>query len=49
MTAGGASSSPASKHFTDQAPRYLSGDLRPVYFWPDEIKGRVARTYRPGQ
>ena len=49
VTAGGASSSPASKHFTDQAPRYLSGDLRPVYFWPDEIKGRVARTYRPGQ
>ncbi|MCA6224940.1 MAG: penicillin acylase family protein, partial [Phenylobacterium sp.] len=49
VTAGGASSSPLSKHFTDQAPRYLSGDLRPVYFWPDEIKGRVARTYRPGQ
>lgn len=49
VTAGGASSSPLSKHFTDQAPRYLSGDLRQVYFWPDEIKGRVARTYRPGQ
>ncbi|MFM1959815.1 MAG: hypothetical protein RL588_1332 [Pseudomonadota bacterium] len=49
VTAGGASSSPASKHFTDQAPRYLSGDLRPVYFWPDEIRGHVKRTYRPGQ
>ena len=49
VTAGGASSSPLSKHFTDQAPRYLSGDLRPVYFWPDEIKGHVERTYRPGQ
>lgn len=49
VTAGGASSSPASRHFTDQAPRYLSGDLRPVYFWPDEIRGHVARTYRPGQ
>ena len=49
VTAGGASSSPLSRHFTDQAPRYLSGDLRPVYFWPDEIKGHVERTYRPGQ
>lgn len=49
VTAGGASSSPLSKHFTDQAPRYLSGDLRPVYFWPDEIKGHVERTYRAGQ
>ena len=49
VTAGGASSSPQSRHFTDQAPRYLSGDLRPVYFWPDEIKGHVERTYRPGQ
>ena len=49
VTAGGASSSPLSKHFIDQAPRYLSGDLRPVYFWPDELKGHVVRTYRPGQ
>ena len=49
VTAGGASSSPQSRHFTDQVPRYLSGDLRPVYFWPDEIKGHVERTYRPGQ
>jgi len=49
VTAGGASSSPLSRHFTDQAPRYLSGNLRPVYFWPDEIKGHVERTYRPGQ
>lgn len=49
VTAGGASSAPLSKHFVDQAPRYLSGDLRPVYFWPDEIKGHVERTYRPGQ
>ena len=49
VTAGGASSSPLSRHFTDQAPGYLSGDLRPVYVWPDEIKGHVERTYRPGQ
>ena len=49
VTAGGASSSLLSRHFTDQAPRYLSGNLRPVYFWPDEIKGHVERTYRPGQ
>ena len=48
VTAGGESGDPASRHFNDQAARYASGDLRPVYFHPDELAGHVARTYRPG-
>jgi acyl-homoserine-lactone acylase len=38
-----------SKHFTDQMPRYASGALRQVYFWPEQLKGHTERTYHPGQ
>jgi acyl-homoserine-lactone acylase len=44
VTAGGASGDPASPHFNDQAERYASGDLRPVYFYPEELAGRVRST-----
>ncbi len=46
---GGASGNPESPHFTDQAKRYVSGNLRTVYFWPDQIKGHAVRVYHPGQ
>ncbi|GLR48512.1 penicillin acylase family protein [Sphingomonas astaxanthinifaciens] len=49
ITAGGESGNPASPHFNDQAQRFAAGDLRPVYFYPDELKGHTERTYRPGQ
>ncbi|CAN5261077.1 penicillin acylase family protein [soil metagenome] len=48
VSAGGESGAPASPHFGDQAQRYAKGDLRTVYFYPDELKGHVERTYRPG-
>ncbi|WP_419807474.1 penicillin acylase family protein [Sphingomonas sp.] len=48
VTAGGASGRPGSPHFRDQATRYAAGDLKPVYFWPDELAGHVERRYRPG-
>ena len=48
VTAGGESGHPESKHFADQAGRYAAGDLRPVYFYPEDLKGHVERTYRPG-
>ncbi len=48
VTAGGESGDPDSRHFDDQTARYVTGDLRPVYFWPDEIRGHVERSYRPG-
>jgi acyl-homoserine-lactone acylase len=37
------------KHFNDQAMRYSQGNLRDVYFYPEDLKGHIARTYRPGQ
>jgi acyl-homoserine-lactone acylase len=48
VTAGGESGHPQSPHFKDEADRYASGDLRPVYFYPDDLKGHVERTYHPG-
>jgi len=48
VTAGGASGDPTSPHFNDQARRYSVGDLRPVYFQPEDLAGHVERRYRPG-
>ena len=48
VTAGGESGDPASPHFADQAQRFVSGQLRKVYFWPDELEGHVERRYHPG-
>ncbi|MDB5453326.1 MAG: penicillin amidase [Caulobacteraceae bacterium] len=48
VTAGGESGDPASPHFNDQAGRYATGDLRPVYYYPEDLKAHIARTYRPG-
>jgi acyl-homoserine lactone acylase PvdQ len=48
VTAGGESGHPASPHFNDEALRYSAGNLRPVYFYPEELKGHTERTYHPG-
>ncbi|GIG90390.1 penicillin amidase [Plantactinospora endophytica] len=48
VTAGGASGHPDSPHFNDQAERYASGNLRPVYFYPEDLRGHIERRYRPG-
>ena len=49
VTAGGESGDPASRHFGDQAVRYSTGDLRDVYFYPDQLEGHTERQYRPGK
>ena len=49
VTAGGESGNPQSPHFNDEAQRYASGNLREVYFWPDQLKGHTERTYHPGE
>ncbi|HYI42487.1 MAG TPA: penicillin acylase family protein, partial [Sphingomicrobium sp.] len=43
VTAGGESGDPKSPHFNDQAQRYATGNLRKVYFYPDELTGHVER------
>jgi acyl-homoserine-lactone acylase len=48
VTAGGESGHPDSPHFKDQVDRYASGQLRPVYFYPEDLKGHIERIYKPG-
>jgi acyl-homoserine-lactone acylase len=48
VTAGGESGHPGSPHFNDQAERYATGNLRAVYFYPEQLKGHTERVYRPG-
>lgn len=48
VTAGGESGDPTSAHFNDQATRYASGDLREIYFYPDQLERHVQRRYHPG-
>jgi acyl-homoserine-lactone acylase len=48
VSTGGESGDPRSPHFSDQAQRYISGNLREVYFYPDDLKGHVERSYHPG-
>jgi acyl-homoserine-lactone acylase len=49
VTAGGESGHPDSAHFADEAARYASGNLREVYFYPDQLKGHTERVYHPGE
>ena len=41
VMAGGLSSDPASPHFNDQAPRYAQGNLRDVYFYPEDLAPKI--------
>ncbi len=49
VSTGGASGDPKSAHFNDQTELYVSGRLRDVYFYPDQLTGHVERQYRPGE
>jgi len=49
VTAGGESGHPDSPHFDDEAQRYAAGNLREVYFYPDQLKGHTQTTYHPGE
>jgi acyl-homoserine lactone acylase PvdQ len=49
VTAGGESGHPDSTHFDDEAIRYAAGNLREVYFYPEQLKGHTERAYHPGE
>ena len=48
VTAGGESGHSNNPHFNDEAMRYAHGNLREVYFYPDQLKGHTERQYHPG-
>jgi acyl-homoserine-lactone acylase len=49
VVTGGASSRPASPHFTDQAPLYCEGRYKDVWFYPEDVQQHVERRYHPGE
>jgi len=49
ITAGGESGDPDSPHFDDEAVRYATGNLRVVYFYPEQLEGHTERVYHPGE
>ena len=49
VTAGGESGHPDSPHFNDEAKRYADGNLREVYYYPDQLNGHTEKTYHPGE
>jgi len=49
VSAGGESGHPTSPHFDDQAEHYASGNLREVYFYPDQLTGHTENSYHPGE
>ena len=48
VTAGGESGYPRSVHFSDEAGRYATGNLRDVYFYRPQLVGHTEREYHPG-
>ncbi|MHB8412117.1 MAG: penicillin acylase family protein [Candidatus Acidiferrales bacterium] len=48
VSTGGESGHPDSKHFDDQAVRYVTGNLRVVYFYKSQLQGHIQRKYHPG-
>ena len=49
VTAGGESGHPQSPHFNDQARAMRQAICATVYFYPDQLKGHIERSYRPGE
>ncbi|CAL4869231.1 Glutaryl-7-aminocephalosporanic-acid acylase (plasmid) [Asticcacaulis sp. MM231] len=47
ISIGGQSGHPQSAHFSDQVDRYVAGNLRPIYFYADDLKGHVEAIYTP--
>ncbi|GAB3986476.1 penicillin acylase family protein [Spirosoma daeguense] len=48
VVTGGQSSRPGEVHFSDQAALYCEGKFKDVWFYPEDIKQHVEKTYRPG-
>ncbi|TPG13751.1 acylase [Sphingomonas oligophenolica] len=44
---GAATTRPDSPHYADQAPLFVKHQLKPVWFYPADLKQHVERVYRP--
>jgi acyl-homoserine-lactone acylase len=48
VSTGGQSFDASSRHFNDQSELFLNGQLRPVWFYLDEVEAHAAEKYQPG-
>ena len=48
LLAGGQSSDPASKHFSDQLKMYANGEFKDVLFYKEDVLKHVEKQYHPG-
>ena len=48
LLAGGQSGNPESKHFDDQAERYVKREFKDVAFYREDVEARAVTTYHPG-
>ncbi|RRB07026.1 penicillin acylase family protein [Larkinella rosea] len=46
---GGHSSNPASPHFNDQGALFSAGKFKDIWFYPEDIRQHVGKTYHPGE
>ena len=44
---GAATTRPDSPHYADQAPLFVRKELKPVHFWPSDLRVHAKRAYRP--
>jgi acyl-homoserine-lactone acylase len=44
---GTATTRPDSPHYTDESALFVAHKLKPVWFYPRELKGNIERLYRP--
>jgi acyl-homoserine lactone acylase PvdQ len=46
---GGEIGDPKSRHFTDQAQRFIEGKFKDVWFYKNEVLKHVEKQYHPGE
>ncbi|GAB3276017.1 penicillin acylase family protein [Larkinella harenae] len=46
---GGHSSDPNSPHFDDQAALFCEGKFKTVWFYPEDVRQHIGKTYHPGE
>jgi acyl-homoserine-lactone acylase len=45
----GQNADPASPHYFDQAPLYVKGKFKDVYFYKEDVEKNAEKNYHPGE
>ena len=49
IVTGGQSNNPASNHFADQAPGFINGKFKEIFFYKEDVLKNKEKIYRPGE